>query len=129
MGIIREKCRKNPDVQIIVSDGLSSKAIEANVANALPAIVEGLQSRGITVGTPFFLRFGRVAAMDHIAQALDAKVTCVLLGERPGLGDSREHERLSGLSGHSRNARGSTHSGIEYPSERHFRRGSGGLSL
>ncbi len=83
---IGEKCQKNPDVQIIVSDGLSSKAIEANVANALPAIVEGLQSRGLTVGTPFFIRFGRVAAMDHIAQTLDAKVTCVLLGERPGLG-------------------------------------------
>ena len=26
--IIREKCQKNPDVQIVVSDGLSSKAIE-----------------------------------------------------------------------------------------------------
>ena len=31
-----ERCQKNPDVQIVVSDGLSSKAIEANVANALP---------------------------------------------------------------------------------------------
>ena len=35
---IRERCQKNPDVQIVVSDGLSSKAIEANVANALPEI-------------------------------------------------------------------------------------------
>ncbi len=83
---IQEKCRKNPDVQIIVSDGLSSKAIEANVANALPAIVEGLQSRGITVGTPFFLRFGRVAAEDAVAELLGAKVVCILIGERPGLG-------------------------------------------
>ena len=39
---IGEKCQKNPDVQIIVSDGLSSKAIEANVANALPAIAEAI---------------------------------------------------------------------------------------
>ena len=83
---IRERCQKNPDVQIIVSDGLSSKAIEANVANALPAIVEGLQSRGITVGTPFFLRFGRVAAEDAVAELLGAKVVCILIGERPGLG-------------------------------------------
>ena len=83
---IGEKCQKNPDVQIIVSDGLSSKAIEANVANALPAIVEGLQSRGITVGTPFFLRFGRVAAEDAVAELLGAKVVCILIGERPGLG-------------------------------------------
>ena len=83
---IGEKCQKNPDVQIIVSDGLSSKAIEANVQNALPAIVEGLQSRGITVGTPFFIRFGRVAAEDAVAELLGAKVVCILIGERPGLG-------------------------------------------
>ena len=83
---IREKCQKNPDVQIIVSDGLSSKAIEANVANALPAIIEGLQSRGLTVGTPFFIRFGRVAAEDAVAELLGAKVVCILIGERPGLG-------------------------------------------
>ena len=83
---IGEKCQKNPDVQIIVSDGLSSKAIEANVANALPAIVEGLQSRGLTVGTPFFIRFGRVAAEDAVAELLGAKVVCILIGERPGLG-------------------------------------------
>ena len=77
---IGEKCQKNPDVQIIVSDGLSSKAIEANVANALPAIVEGLQSRGLTVGTPFFIRFGRVAAEDAVAELLGAKVVCILIG-------------------------------------------------
>ena len=83
---IRERCQKNPDVQIVVSDGLSSKAIEANVANALPAMVEGLQSRGLTVGTPFFIRFGRVAAEDAVAELLGAKVVCILIGERPGLG-------------------------------------------
>ncbi len=83
---IGEKCQKNPDVQIIVSDGLSSKAIEANVENALPAIVEGLRSRGLSVGTPFFIRFGRVAAEDAVAELLGAKVVCILIGERPGLG-------------------------------------------
>lgn len=83
---IKEKCQRDPDVQIIVSDGLSSKAIEANVANALPAIIEGLQSRGLTVGTPFFIRFGRVAAEDAVSELLNAKVVCILIGERPGLG-------------------------------------------
>ena len=37
------------------------------------------------MGTPFLLRFGRVAAEDHVAEILGAKVVCVLLGERPGL--------------------------------------------
>lgn len=83
---IKRRCRKSPDVQIYASDGLSSTAIQANLANILPVLMQGLEARGLTVGTPFFVRFGRVAAMDHIAQTLDAKVTCVLLGERPGLG-------------------------------------------
>lgn len=83
---IKKRCKKSPDVQIYASDGLSSTAIQANLANILPVLMEGLEAKGLTVGTPFFVRFGRVAAMDHISQALDAKVTCVLLGERPGLG-------------------------------------------
>ena len=83
---IRERCQRDPEVQIIVSEGLSSKAIEANVENALPAIVEGLQSRGIKVGTPFFIRFGRVAAEDAVAELLGARVVCILIGERSGLG-------------------------------------------
>lgn len=56
------------------------------MANALPAIVEGLESRGLTVGTPFFIRFGRVAAEDAVAELLGPKVVCILIGERPGLG-------------------------------------------
>lgn len=37
-----------------VSDGLSSTAIEANVEDTLPAIINGLKSYGIEAGTPFF---------------------------------------------------------------------------
>lgn len=83
---LKRHCQPSPDVQIYVSDGLSSTAVQANLANLLPVVTEGLRAKGLTVGTPFFVRFGRVAAMDHISEALDAKVTCVLLGERPGLG-------------------------------------------
>ena len=82
---IGEKCVKNPDVQIYASDGLSSAAIEANLERILPALTEGLTAKGLKVGTPFFVRFGRVAAEDHIAEILGAKVVCVLIGERPGL--------------------------------------------
>ncbi len=83
---IKSKCIANPDVQIYLSDGLSSRAIEANAANILPSLMEGIKNQGFSVGTPFFVKFGRVAAMDHISELLGAKVTCVLIGERPGLG-------------------------------------------
>ncbi len=82
---IKEKCVMHPDVQIYASDGLSSSAIEANLERILPILTEGLAAKGLKVGTPFFLRFGRVGAEDHVADVLGAKVVCVLLGERPGL--------------------------------------------
>lgn len=85
LSILREKCKKNVDVQIYASDGLSSTAIEANLENILPVIIDGLKAKGLNVGTPFFVRNGRVAAMDAISEVLNAEVTCVLLGERPGL--------------------------------------------
>ncbi|HZJ78306.1 MAG TPA: ethanolamine ammonia-lyase subunit EutC [Clostridia bacterium] len=83
---IKNKCTPNADVQIYVSDGLSSRAIEANAANILPSMTEGLKSQGLKVGVPFFVKYGRVGAMDRISEITGAKVTCVLIGERPGLG-------------------------------------------
>ena len=74
---LKEKCKKSPTVQIYVADGLSSAAVAANVADLLPAIMD--------VGTPFFVKFGRVGVMDEISELLGAEVTCTLIGERPGL--------------------------------------------
>lgn len=83
--LIQENCRKGPEVQLIVSDGLSSSAIEANAARILPVVMEGLKEKGISVGTPIFVKYGRVAAKDCIAELLGAKVVCSFIGERPGL--------------------------------------------
>lgn len=83
--IIKEKCKKNPTVQIYVADGLSSASVAANVRDLLPAIIQGLQSHGINTGTPFFVKYGRVGVMDQISELTGAEVTCTLIGERPGL--------------------------------------------
>ena len=82
---LRERCVPNPDVQIFAADGLSSTAIEANLNRMLPVLTDSLKEMGLTVGTPFYLRFGRVGAQEHVAEVLGAKVVCVLIGERPGL--------------------------------------------
>ena len=73
-------------VQIVVSDGLSSRAIEANIPEILPPLVQGLESAGIVVGTPFFVKNGRVRVMDDIGMELGCDVVLNLIGERPGLG-------------------------------------------
>lgn len=82
---LKEKCEKNPQVQIFVSDGLSSAAVAANTKDVLSGITQGLKASGINVGTPFFVKYGRVGAMDEISKITGADVTCVLIGERPGL--------------------------------------------
>ncbi|HEX2985366.1 MAG TPA: ethanolamine ammonia-lyase subunit EutC [Caproiciproducens sp.] len=87
---IRRNCIHDPDVQIIAADGLSSPAINNNIRDIFPIMMDGLTARGYRIGTPIFVKFGRVATMDKISEALGAKVTILLVGERPGLavGDS-----------------------------------------
>lgn len=76
---------QTPKVQVYISDGLSSKAIETNAHDAYQAIEMGLKAHGISMGKPFFVKFGRVPCMDHVSEITGADVTAVLIGERPGL--------------------------------------------
>lgn len=82
---VRTKCKKSPRVQIMVSDGLSSASVAANIGDLLPALMQGLQRYNIDTGAPFFIKYGRVGVMDQVSELLDAEVTCILIGERPGL--------------------------------------------
>lgn len=82
---IAAACVREPDVQLIISDGLSSMAVEANAERIVPVLEEGLREKGLRLGTPVFVRYGRVAAQDRIAELTGAKVVCSLIGERPGL--------------------------------------------
>ena len=82
---IKQNCKMNPQVQIYVSDGLSNSAIDENIREILPVLMDGLKEKGYSIGTPFFVRFGRVPTMDVISEITGAEVTVVLLGERPGL--------------------------------------------
>lgn len=82
---IRQNCTPNPDVQIIISDGLSSSAVEANASRILPVVIEGLKEKGLKVGTPIFVKYGRVGAQDRISELVKAEVVCSFIGERPGL--------------------------------------------
>lgn len=83
---MQSECQASPQVQIIVSDGLSSKAIEANLPDILPALEQGLKSMGISTGKTAFVKYGRVAVVDQIGDILKPEALVLLIGERPGLG-------------------------------------------
>lgn len=74
-----------PKVLVYISDGLSSIASETNGYDTFRSIEMGLKGQGIELPKPFFLKYGRVPAMDHVAEVTGAEVTAVLIGERPGL--------------------------------------------
>lgn len=86
--IIGERCKKSPQVQVVISDGLSTDAVTNNLDEIIPPLMKGLENAGFTVGTPFFLRYGRVKAQDEIGNLLQADANLLLIGERPGLGQS-----------------------------------------
>lgn len=83
--IIRKTCGQNPKVLIIVGDGLSSSAIEANAVQMIPAVKQGLSAYGINVPDILFIKYARVGSMDAVGEVTDADVICMLVGERPGL--------------------------------------------
>lgn len=85
---IRRECPRRPQVQIVIADGLSSKAVEANLADILPALKQGLQVHNLQPGREVFVKFGRVDVMKPIGMTLEAEVVVLLVGERPGLGTS-----------------------------------------
>jgi ethanolamine ammonia-lyase small subunit len=83
---IVEKCVKNPNVQLVVGDGLSAAAIEANLRQMLPIIKQGVQAAGLTFGTPFHIKYCRVGVLNDLGEAIKPDVIILLIGERPGLG-------------------------------------------
>jgi ethanolamine ammonia-lyase small subunit len=82
---ILKECPKGADVQLVVADGLSSTAIEANALDFIPAFEEAIKNYGLKMGKTFFVKYARVALMDDIGELLNPTVLVELVGERPGL--------------------------------------------
>lgn len=78
-------CAHGSDVQIVISDGLSARAVEANIPDLLPMLEHGFKQEKISLGTPVVARLARVAIADQIAFELKASCAVNLIGERPGL--------------------------------------------
>lgn len=84
---IKKNVTPNPKIQMVVGDGLSSAAIEANIKEIIPAIQQGLKVYGLSFETKdvIFVKYARVGAEDQIGEVTGADIVCMLVGERPGL--------------------------------------------
>ncbi|MGD7667867.1 ethanolamine ammonia-lyase subunit EutC [Brevibacillus laterosporus] len=82
---VKQNTTQFAKVQLVVGDGLSSAAIEANLRDILPSITQGLKMYGIELGNILFVKHCRVPSMDVIGDITGADVVCLLVGERPGL--------------------------------------------
>src|SRR6185295_19355878 len=79
------RCRQHPAVQLAIADGLSSTAVAAHGPRLLARVGRLLRARRLRLGTPLFIRNGRVRVQDEIGAILHPEVFCLIVGERPGL--------------------------------------------
>ena len=73
------------DAAFVVADGLSALAAERHAAPLLADLLPRLTDEGWAMAPLCVVTQGRVAVADDIGQALGAKLTVILIGERPGL--------------------------------------------
>ena len=83
--IIKNAIDRTPKVQVVIGDGLSSAACQANAMDCLAALKDGLKARGIELGKTLFVRYCRVGAGDAVGDITGCELVCMLVGERPGL--------------------------------------------
>jgi len=82
---ILAKCKKGAQIQVFISEGLSSSAVLENLPDLLPALKQGFENAGLTFGTPFYVDNGRVRLLNDVCRVLEPEVAIMLIGERPGL--------------------------------------------
>lgn len=94
---------------IIIADGLSAAAVNDNTIQLLEELIPALRSEKLRLCPVVLVEQGRVAIADEIAYALGAKLSLILIGERPGLsaadsvGAYLTYEPKPGLTDEARN--------------------------
>jgi ethanolamine ammonia-lyase small subunit len=73
------------DLAIVVADGLSALAMHRHTLPFLARLEEQIAAEGWSVSPVVLVEQGRVAVADEVAERLGAKMSVILIGERPGL--------------------------------------------
>jgi ethanolamine ammonia-lyase small subunit len=73
-----------PDVVLVVGDGLSALAVQSHAVPLLRALLPQLAA-GTQLAPLVVVQQARVAVADDVGEALQARLSVILIGERPGL--------------------------------------------
>lgn len=73
------------DLAIVVADGLSALAVQRHTLPFLERLEEQALAEGWSLSPVVLVEQGRVAVADEIGELLRAKMSVILIGERPGL--------------------------------------------
>jgi ethanolamine ammonia-lyase small subunit len=115
--ILRQYQQSAFDIVIIIADGLSGAAVNSHAVLLLEQVFALLQKKSFSIAPLIIVQQGRVAIADEIGQLLNAKLSLILIGERPGLTTSESlgayitYQPKSGLTDESRNCISNIHSG------------------
>lgn len=74
-----------PALAIVVADGLSALAVQRHTLPFLERLEEQALAEGWSLSPVVLVEQGRVAVADEIGELLRAKMSVILIGERPGL--------------------------------------------
>src|SRR6266550_3180670 len=83
--VIRQRCPREPDLQIVIGDGLSGAALSSQVPALFPLLQQQGRAHGWSIGQSFAVRYCRVGIMNVVGDLLSPRVLVLLIGERPGL--------------------------------------------
>lgn len=73
------------DLAIVIADGLSSLAVNRHSLPLLDRLLEQIAAENWTLAPISLVEQGRVAVADEVGEKLAAKMSLMLIGERPGL--------------------------------------------
>jgi len=73
------------DIAIVIADGLSATAVNENAFALLEILIPVLSAAKLKLAPLCLVEQGRVAIGDDIGYGLNAKLSIILIGERPGL--------------------------------------------
>ncbi|MFC3396214.1 ethanolamine ammonia-lyase subunit EutC [Brenneria rubrifaciens] len=83
--LLMSSSARQPDLLLVIGDGLSSKAVHRQAVPLILALQPYLELLGLSLAPIVLAHQSRVALGDDIGECIQAKAVAILIGERPGL--------------------------------------------